>query len=289
MIAHINRVMRNFMRRVLFSLKCRWKNMLNPELYFQNYIVFTVGALLRILHIPPFYQRYKQIKNIKNIHKGKRIFVVATGPSLCVEDVEKLKNEITIGLNTIFDIYPMTEWRPTYYFLGDFKGIDIFNSRKVDIFAKKYVILSHKFRGKVNVEQAIYVPMSWLDHWYNYENTTDLRYSDNLLWGMYCLLNSTALAINLATYMGASEVVLIGCDNDYRGKFHFADDETSDMIDDKADHAERTYIGSVKAFEFVKKETEKRNCKVINATRGGRLEVFERQTLEDVLSISKRK
>lgn len=258
--------------------------MMNPELHFQNYIVFPIGGALRLLHIPPFYNKYKDITKLKDIHKGKRIFIVATGPSLTVEDVELLEKEITIGVNTIFDIYSMTNWRPDYYFAGDFKGIRLFDDINVDELATQQVIFSHKYFGKLKTSSALYVPMCWLDHWYNYEKTNDFRYSDNLLWGMYCLMNATATAINLATYMGANEVVLIGCDNDYSGKEHFVENGMNSNNKKDLSFVNRQYIGSTRGFEFVKRETQKRNCQVINATRGGKLEVFERKKLEEILN-----
>ena len=33
--------------------------------------------------------RYEKLRNIKNIHQGERCFIVATGPSLTIEDIEK--------------------------------------------------------------------------------------------------------------------------------------------------------------------------------------------------------
>ena len=46
-------------------------------------------------------QKYNEIRKIENLHKGKRCFTVATGPSLRIEDVEKLNGEITFGMNSL--------------------------------------------------------------------------------------------------------------------------------------------------------------------------------------------
>lgn len=71
-----------------------------------------------------------QLKKFKNIHKGQRCFIIGTGPSLTVEDLELLKDEICFGSNRIFEIYPRTSWRPTYYE----KGIPVMNEGTQDYF-----------------------------------------------------------------------------------------------------------------------------------------------------------
>ena len=68
-----------------------------------------------------------QLKKFKNIHKGERCFIIGTGPSLTTGDLELLKDEICFGSNRIFEIYPRTSWRPTYYMNQDFKLIEKFH------------------------------------------------------------------------------------------------------------------------------------------------------------------
>ena len=47
------------------------------------------------------WKKYEWLKQYKNKYDGKRCFIVATGPSLTVEDLSLLKNEITFGMNSI--------------------------------------------------------------------------------------------------------------------------------------------------------------------------------------------
>ena len=58
-------------------------------------------------------------KALKNIHKGKRAFILGNGPSLEIEDLDKLKNEITFASNKIYLAFDQTDWRPTYYCVED--------------------------------------------------------------------------------------------------------------------------------------------------------------------------
>jgi len=61
----------------------------------------------------------EKIKGFKNKHLGDRCFIIATGPSLTVEDLEKLRGEITIGMNSISKVGEKTDWRPIYYGIQD--------------------------------------------------------------------------------------------------------------------------------------------------------------------------
>lgn len=68
----------------------------------------------------------ERILSFKNIHKGKRCFIVATGPSLTAGDLDRLyqNNEICISMNRIFNIFGRTDWRPDYYMIGDREMIE---------------------------------------------------------------------------------------------------------------------------------------------------------------------
>ena len=48
----------------------------------------------------------KKLARLKNIHTGKRCFIIGNGPSLTSSDLDKLRdnNEICFGFNRIFYI-----------------------------------------------------------------------------------------------------------------------------------------------------------------------------------------
>ena len=58
--------------------------------------------------------------NLKDIHKGKRGFVIGNGPSLKIEDLDNLNNEITIASNKIYLAFEEKQkWRPKFYTVAD--------------------------------------------------------------------------------------------------------------------------------------------------------------------------
>lgn len=64
-------------------------------------------------------EQFAKIKSLEGIHRNERCFIVATGPSLTMEDLQLIKDEVTFGMNSITRIFDKTDWRPTYYGIQD--------------------------------------------------------------------------------------------------------------------------------------------------------------------------
>jgi len=62
---------------------------------------------------------YYQLSNLCNIHKDSRAFIIGSGPGLRIEDLDKLKNEITFACNKIYLAFEKTDWRPNYLSVTD--------------------------------------------------------------------------------------------------------------------------------------------------------------------------
>ena len=230
-----------------------------------------------------------QLKKFKNIHKGQRCFIIGTGPSLTTEDLELLKDEYTFASNRIFEIYPRTSWRPTYYINQDYPLL------------KKYPKEIHELTPK-----AMFFPIDVkpdyddlpmanffvLRHKEFYPG--DAEFSENLHHFMGQGFTVTYGAIQLARYMGFSEVYLLGIDHNYS----ISQDEKGNLIvnngvKDYFQGSTASNIGinlprvveTTKAYMTARKYTDAHpGFTVHNATRGGKLEAFERVRLEDVLA-----
>ena len=64
-------------------------------------------------------QKYCDFTKFKDIHRGERCFVILTGPSLTLSDVNLLKNEVTFAVNSCIKLFSKTSWRPNYYVMTD--------------------------------------------------------------------------------------------------------------------------------------------------------------------------
>jgi hypothetical protein len=56
---------------------------------------------------------------LKDCHKGRRAVIIGNGPSLRIQDLDLLKDEITFASNKIYLAFENTDWRPTYLTVTD--------------------------------------------------------------------------------------------------------------------------------------------------------------------------
>lgn len=223
------------------------------------------------------------LKRYKNLHKGEKCVVVGNGPSLRAEDLTRLdKLRIpTFACNRIHLIFPQTEWRPTYYFISDAKIVEQY-SDDVD-----GVPVDHRFFPK-RYREKIKNGLFYNELEFNYE--LESKFSTNAGKGVYPAGSVTTEMLQFAYFMGFKEIYLIGVDFNYQ------------ITNAKAD---RTYAYQGEDNYFVKgylkpgeiadmpnvhanllsfnaaKRTADANGRIIkNATRGGKLEVFDRVNLD---------
>src|SRR5574339_576280 len=80
----------------------------------------TYDSIKRVPQLPAAYlhpwrrESIHRLAALKDIHKGKRAFVIANGPSLKQTDLSKLKNEFTFGMNRIYLMFPGLGFSTTY-------------------------------------------------------------------------------------------------------------------------------------------------------------------------------
>ena len=64
-------------------------------------------------------RQFSRLKEFENKYNGERCFIIATGPSLTIDDLEKLKDEYTFGVNSIIKLFDKTDFRPDFYGIQD--------------------------------------------------------------------------------------------------------------------------------------------------------------------------
>ncbi|WP_343246828.1 6-hydroxymethylpterin diphosphokinase MptE-like protein [Diplocloster hominis] len=241
----------------------------------------------------------ENIKSFQNCHPGKRCFIIGNGPSLTPDDLNLIKNEISFGSNRIYDIYPFTDWRPTYYAIQDFFVLDEISSEveKLEDGAQHRFIISNRKRficeemQKDKKNSFFYLDDLCLS------DKKKVKFSTNPFKSVANGGTVTYMMIQLAVYMGIKEIYLIGVDHHYTQYL----DENGE-VDTKL-HAENHFKGA-RPYKQLKGNniTPKNNCfvstrcyvaanefaklhgiKIFNATRGGKLEVFDRVNLDDIV------
>ncbi|WP_088070511.1 6-hydroxymethylpterin diphosphokinase MptE-like protein [Gottfriedia luciferensis] len=240
-------------------------------------ILFNFKKVLRVTRINRR-SKFEKLRNIKNKHLGERCFIVATGPSLKIEDLDKLHGEITFSMNSICLAFDETDWRPTYYGIQDIGNYLEFEE------CIKNLDLECKFIGEpilkhTNVPNEFYIyPMNMLNHyWMHKEYNT--KFSDDAFAVVYDGYTITYSLIQIAVYMGFKEIYLLGTDCNYSSDLnhHFKNYSYFDPSYSVAG------LKMIHAFKVAKEYADSNNIKIYNATRGGMLEVFERVDLDTVV------
>ena len=220
-----------------------------------------------------------RLKKYKNLYDGKSCIIVGNGPSLKVEDLEKANNMISFASNKIQNIFGNTNWRPTYYCIADRKiYLDLYKNINEEI--KNIFIQIDTLRKYPNFNENFapyYIRL--LDGTF-YPSLP--KFSNNILNGIYDGNTVTYMMLQIAIFMGFKTIYLLGIDHNYSQtlnpdgtvsydsniKDHFSD---SDVIK----NVPALYKSTI-AYQAAKKYADEHGIKIYNATRGGKLEVFER-------------
>ena len=149
---------------------------------------------------------YAVLKKFKDIHKGKRCFLVGNGPSVTYEDLDILyrNKEICFGVNSIYRAFDNTLWRPNYYVTVDQYFIEENIEKINDIECTKF--FRHLEYVKLDKSGETY------DIHFKPAEVHEHKFSMDIEDGVYT--GDTVLydALQIAVYMGFSDIYLIGAD-----------------------------------------------------------------------------
>lgn len=229
-----------------------------------------------------------KLEKFHNIHKGERCFIVGTGPSLQLSDVDRLKDEYTFGVNSCLTMYDKTTWRATYYGIVDSHTVEIMgeklNSKEIPVFF--YTDYDAVYEG----ENGIAFPkddsenMMLETFWKRLfpKLIPDTRFSDDITKVVYTGKSVVYAMLQFAAYMGFSEIYLIGVDCNYAQPQMYSENVTYIDFKRKWDQARLQKQGNqmLPQYEVARRYADAHGIKIYNATRGGQLEAFERIDLD---------
>ncbi|MGB7401733.1 MAG: 6-hydroxymethylpterin diphosphokinase MptE-like protein [Arcobacter sp.] len=266
-----------------------------------NKIKFYLNNLNRIVSVQKFadffyygtIRDYLYIRKLKNKYKDKRIFLLGNGPSLKIEDLELLKDEITFASNKIFLAYEHTKWRPTYYLVEDdlvykqnykkIKGI----SDSIKIFPQ------YSLAWENPIDDAYYFNMKYCP-----DRDDFPQFNPNPIEGMFWGSTVIFTMIQWAIYFGCKEIYLLGVDFDFTEskKYVINEDNRKDLIcEGEVNHFHKDYrkIGEkwnlpnldvqYKSFLKAKEYAEINNINIFNISRNSKLDIFEKIEFDKIL------
>lgn len=256
---------------------------------------FAVRRRLELFGILKSDPRFNSTKKYKNRHKGKRVFIIATGPSLTIADIEKLSGEYTISMNSIVNVFSRTDFRPTYYMISDNVGYRILPHAQTLMPPERVFVGIGNVNTKWNINlKDVKQPEDQNINLFHVDRTRTLRnlyihkdkfntqFSDDAEKGFIDGGTITYLAIQMAVYMGFTEIYLLGADGNYlQGKLHF--DEKEDELEKIEENTAYLYAYRFKvAYECARAYLDDKDVRIYNATRGGFLEIFPRVSLDEL-------
>lgn len=226
--------------------------------------------------------RYHWIKQLHNKFEGERCFVIATGPSLTMEDLNLIKSEYSFGMNSCVLAFDKTEWRPNFYAIQDeyvYEKLEecLVNADENDL---KEVWVSENVASKFKLPERFEIfPLHYLDHkMFHLSGYGKYKFSEDCYSCIYDAYTITFSIMQFVCYMGFKEIYLLGCDCNYnQKKGHFIEyghkDPKASIMGDKMIQGH---------YEF-KKFADSIGVQVFNCTRGGMLEAYPRKELEEVV------
>lgn len=242
----------------------------------------TVDFLKRSNEIPEaFFHRWRYISRkglgqFRNIHQGKRCFILGNGPSLKQTDLTKLKNEYTFGMNRIYLAFDDMGFETSYYVSVNDLVIEQCANEILELKIPRFVSWRAGKRWLTQQENLYFL----------YTTYTEPKFAKDIRNRLWESATVTYVALQIAFFMGFDEVILIGVDHNFetKGKAN----TTIVSQGDDPNHFHPGYFGkgfrwqlpdlemSEVGYRMAKEAFEKDGRKVLDATIGGKLTIFEK-------------
>ncbi len=214
------------------------------------------------------------LKLLKDRHKGERVVIVCNGPSLNKMDLSFLKNEYVIGLNKIYLGFKKYKFYPKYYVAVNEKVLRQSHQEINQLTCIKF--LSNR-ANELFSEGA-------LTHIIDTSSPKE-RFSKDLSKGLEEGWTVTYAALQVAYYLGFTEIVIVGMD--HRFLFQGKPNEAKFLEGEDKNHFCSTYFSnkewdnpdlenSEKSYQIAKEIFDGDNRKIFDATVDGACNVFEK-------------
>lgn len=239
------------------------------------------AILRRIKNLPHQRAWSKGLSNKANleefcgIHHGERCFLIANGPSLKNTDLSYIRNEISIGMNRIYLLFD-DDFHTTYFTTVNELVIEQFSEDIAKLNCHKFVNWKQRDIFSDNPEIGYFLVFQSLDD----------GFSTDITKGVYSGGTITYVSLQLAYYMGFSEVIIIGLDHNFEDKG--TPNKTEVRIGEDKNHFHPDYFPkgmkwqlpdlyrSELAYAKAREMFEKDGRRILDATVGGKCEVFEK-------------
>jgi hypothetical protein len=248
-------------------------------------------------------------KNLKLAGKlaGRRVFVVGTGPSIKSQDLKKLAGEVCITVSNFFVHPDFNLIKPTFHLFAPIHSpvtAQQFNDWLKD--AEAHFPKGQKVLVSLTDKHIIdtYGRLKKQDVYYYRISSRPLAPSDRLDFSglLPAIQTSPQIAIYLALYGDAREIIILGCDHDsilnLKVSRHFYNEKESVLS--QAGYNEwlgqgqdlgtecEAYVQLWNIYRAIRAFAAEHDISILNATDGGLLDVYPRANYSSIFKQTKK-
>lgn len=226
----------------------------------------------------------EKLARLENQHWGERCVLIANGPSLSKMDFSLIKNEFTIGMNRIYLLFDKFPFNLNLYICVNELVLEQFSDEIAEL--KMMKLLNWNRHQLFDIKNP---DMGFVKLGMGLED----RFGTDLKEPIFSGGTVTFVALQAAYFLGFKEVVLIGLDH------NFVEKGTPNAVvkrtaSEDQNHFHPNYFPqgskwqlpdlhrSEVAYEIAKNTFEKAGRRIIDATEGGKCQVFEKKPYSEV-------
>jgi hypothetical protein len=263
-------------------------------------MVDTISAIERQLRLRSVAMRYSvnstlfrlsrdhrnRLTALQGACSGRPMLIVGNGPSLLQTPLDALIGVPSIGMNKIDLLFPKTGWRPDYIVCTN--SMVVRQHRAAFEGSTIPVLLPYKVRRMVNGRSNPQIRF--------FNAKASAAFSTDFAAGVGLSPTVTYTALQLAYYLGANPAVLVGVDHNFTGVSGPANTYVRADRQD-ANHFDPNYfapgmlwglpdlVASEAVYLAARQAFEADGRRVLDATVGGRLQIFEKLGIDDAIDL----
>ena len=204
---------------------------------------------------------------ISRVLNGETIYILGGGPSLNKANLSLLEDKKVLGVN---QAYKLGDW-VDYCYSGDKRW---YNWNVKGLVDYKGVMITSYTDFKANKNSPTL----------NIGRISSFGISDKFPSHIAWNGNSGASAINVAYWLGARKVVLVGFDmRRVKDSFNWHNDYPTKKRNSKTQRYHNPYINFMKCWRQVAVDAKRLGIEIVNTTSDSRLKLFNQVTLEETI------
>jgi 6-hydroxymethylpterin diphosphokinase MptE-like len=223
----------------------------------------------------------RELDELRDRHRGERCVIMGNGPSLNQTDLSLLNDEHVFGLNRIYLMYDRLGFVPEYHVVVNGLVVEQCSDDLVKVPSRLFSTWPNRHHLAARQDAMLL------------QNVTGPLFSLDVRRGIWEGATVTYVALQLAYFMGFSDVLLVGVDHSFASKGPAHKEVTSEGAD--PNHFDPNYFGkgfrwqlpdletSEIAYALARRAFEGDGRRITDCTVGGALTIFPKGDLAEAL------